>query len=846
MASQLSRHNPDAELQAAFRHHLPQRLRTLLRRARTQCRAGWDCNVLRSLHDEIAQLAGACGRYGMLETGERLLALESALAPAVAAHEVPDAASTAGIDALLDSLRPHLRQVSAGPGLPAWIQDAVPAAAKAPFPRCEVPPTNYQRQLGLAGDEAEDEPPAAANEALVAQPEQVVLPEQPRGPRVRIVNDDEPLVNELLLHLDQQGCDVALVERMDGLLELLRGAPPDLAVLVADARTPLEQLSPVLRDARRDPAHRVRLLVLLRDSDVELRLRTLRAGADRCVALPAGAGDAIAAALELAMVDQESPYRVLIVDDDAAQALFAQAILRRAGMETRVLGESLPVLDELDRFQPDLLLLDLNMPDCDGFELTALVRERDGYVNTPIVFLSGDQDEDRQFAALDAGGDDFLMKPIRPAHLVAAVTNRVRRARAAASRTRRTRRRDAASGLHERIQLLDALSEHLAASGGYAASGGLLAVEVQDATALRDRIGLAAFDQLLAQVGEFILRHARASAMTARHGEAAFLIFAPARREQELLALATELSAAVDDQRFGAQASAVRLAFAVCSFSAANNESAIALAAVEHTLRAACAQPDGIAVHAALEPDPNAIAQRIGSALASGSFNLAFQPIIPIRGAAGPHYQALLRLRHGEREFLAAELIPAAIRAGSIAAVDAWVVERCIGILSQRHHDGDPVCLFASQSIQGWSDAGRRGQLAAQLAAADVAAAVLVLEFRCEDVRASLRAWVDLAPALKQAGVRLSLAGVDTDAVAGGLIEHLPLDYIKLVPDLEDADLEEVVRTAHSRNLRVIAPRIETVARAERLRAANVDLLQGNYFQPPGAALEHAFPGGES
>ncbi|MGH8118747.1 MAG: EAL domain-containing protein, partial [Rhodanobacteraceae bacterium] len=270
------------------------------------------------------------------------------------------------------------------------------------------------------------------------------------------------------------------------------------------------------------------------------------------------------------------------------------------------------------------------------------------------------------------------------------------------------------------------------------------------------------------------------------------------------------------------------------------------LAAVERTLRTARAQPDGIAVHSSLGPDPNAIAERIGSALANGSFDLAFQPIIPIQGAAGPHYQALLRLRHGDREFLAAELIPAAIRTGSISAVDAWVVERCIGILSQRHQDGDPVCLFASQSLRGWDDAGRRGLLAARLAAAGIAADVLVLEFRCEEARASLRALVDLAPELKQAGVRLSLAGVDTETISTGLIEHLPLDFVKLAPDLADADLDEVVRTAHSHNLRVIAPRIETVARAERLRAASVDLLQGNYFQPPAAALDHVFPGGAS
>ena len=845
MALQLSQQDPGPELQAAFRRHLPQRLRTLLRRARAQCRTGWDCNVLRSLHDEIAMLAGACGRYGMLETGERLLALESALAVPIAAHGVPDETTNARIDALLDSLRPHLQQDSPGTALPAWMQDATPTAAREPFPRCEVPPEKYWLQLGIA-DVGGAGIPTHANDATIAPPEPQGLPEVPHGPRVRIVNDDDPSVNELLLRLEQHGCDVALVERFEELLEMLRRSPPDLAIVVADTDTPLERLAAALREARRDPARRVRLLVLLRGPAVEVQLRALRAGADRCIALPAASEEAVGAALELASVDQESAYRILIVDDDAPQALFAQAILRRAGMETRILEESLAVLDELDRFRPDLLLLDLNMPDCDGFELTALIRERDGYVNTPIVFLSGDQDEERQFAALDAGGDDFLVKPIRPTHLVAAVTNRVRRARMAASRMRRRRRRDAGTGLHERAQLLDALSEHLAASGGREAQGGLLAIEVCDAAALRNQLGLASFDQLLTQVGAFVVGHARVGCMTARHGNAGYLIFAPTRGEVELMALADELLKSARDSRFGARASAVELACAVCGFDASTTESAQALAAVERTLAAARAQPNLVALHSRLEPDPDAITQRIAAALASHSFGLTFQPVIPIHGAAEPQYQALLRLHADTREYVAAELVPVAIRTGSIAAIDTWVVQRCIAILAERLGAGDPVRLFASQSLQGWNDPERPSALRAALSEAGTQAGSLVLEFRAEEVRHNMRTLVGLAPVLRQAEVRLSLAGVDADAVAAGWIEHLPLDYVKLTPGLDGTALDGVVRAAHARGLRVVAPCVETVAQVERLRLASVDLLQGNYFRPPTADLGEAFPQAET
>lgn len=842
MATQPIQQDPAPELQEAFRRHLPRRLRTLLRRARTQCRTGWDCNVLRSLHDEIALLAGACGRYGMLETGERLLALESALAAPVAAHRVPDGTASAGIDALLDSLRPHVEQPLPGAGVPAWLQGGAALAGSAPFPRCEVPPDRYWVQLGITAVHGAAVAAPGANDAAAVPAEGAAAADAPQGPRVCVLNDDDALVNELLLRLEQQGCEVSLKPTLEGLLEQLRRDPPELAVVVADAATPLDRLARALREARADPARRARLLVLLRKPDVELQLRALRTGADRCVALPAPPEEVVGAAVELASVNEESAYRIMIVDDDAPQALFAQAILRRAGMETRVLNESLTVLEELDRFHPDLLLLDLNMPDCDGFELTALIRERDGYVNTPIVFLSGDEDEERQFAALDAGADDFLTKPIRPAHLVAAVTNRVRRARMAASRVRRKRRRDAGTGLHERAQLLDALADHLSAGVGGTATGGLLGIDVLAAQALRDQLGLAPFDQLLAQVGTFIAGRVPGGCMTSRHGACGYLVFAPALDERALTALADEILGAAREARFGARASAVELACAACALDAGTPESALALAAVERTLEAARAAPGRIAVHSQLAADPEALAARIGAALAAQAFRLAFQPVIPIRGAAEPQYQALLRLSVDGREYVARELVPVAARAGTLGDVDAWVLGRCVDILTERMREGDPVRLFASQSLPAWRGAARLQRLQSSLDAHGVQPGSLVVEFRAEDVQEHADALAELAPGLARMGVTLAIAGVGPDAVAASWMEHAAPGYVKLAPGLDDAAMADVVRAAHARGARIIAARVETLAQVERVRAAGAELLQGNYFRPPSAELGDAFP----
>jgi PleD family two-component response regulator len=86
-------------------------------------------------------------------------------------------------------------------------------------------------------------------------------------------------------------------------------------------------------------------------------------------------------------------------------------------------------LQALHNFTPDVILADLYMPQISGFELLALFRAHPRTAFTPVVLLSGDSDMEKRFAALHIGGDDYLTKPIRPRHLVAAVTGRARRAR---------------------------------------------------------------------------------------------------------------------------------------------------------------------------------------------------------------------------------------------------------------------------------------------------------------------------------------------------------------------------------------------------------------------------------
>jgi len=192
----------------------------------------------------------------------------------------------------------------------------------------------------------------------------------------------------------------------------------------------VDMLADWLTDHRGDDGSSSRVpIAVLSDQDVlDVRLAAMRGGAEVVFVLPEDA-DRIGPRLAGLIADRSEPYRVLIVDDDNSMRLFCASVLRHNNLDTRALATPEEAIQALHEFTPDVILADLYMPHISGFELLSVFRAHPRTAFTPVVLLSGDSDTEKRFAALHIGGDDYLTKPIRPRHLVAAVTGRARRAR---------------------------------------------------------------------------------------------------------------------------------------------------------------------------------------------------------------------------------------------------------------------------------------------------------------------------------------------------------------------------------------------------------------------------------
>ena len=118
--------------------------------------------------------------------------------------------------------------------------------------------------------------------------------------------------------------------------------------------------------------------------------------------------------------------KILVVDDDKEVVRLMRAYLENAGYEVLYAYNGEAAVHNLRREKPDLLLLDLMLPDRDGYDITRLVRSDAALAHIPIIILTARVDDTDKIIGLELGADDYVTKPYNPREVVARVRARLR------------------------------------------------------------------------------------------------------------------------------------------------------------------------------------------------------------------------------------------------------------------------------------------------------------------------------------------------------------------------------------------------------------------------------------
>jgi diguanylate cyclase (GGDEF)-like protein len=210
----------------------------------------------------------------------------------------------------------------------------------------------------------------------------------------------------------------------------------------------------------------------------------------------------------------------LIVDDDEMFGAHVEAILRSEGMEVTYLDEPERIFEVIDRFNPDLLLLDVMMPKVSGFEVCRMLRSINIWKELPILFLTAESSAEVRLECFRAGGDDYIEKPVIKEELLARIGVRLERIRFFKEKADR----DGLTNLPNRRAFLDMFKLRIAEGQRYNRPVSLCIIDLDKFKSVNDTYGHLAGDRVLVGLGKLLSSRFRTVDVRGRWGGEEFAV----------------------------------------------------------------------------------------------------------------------------------------------------------------------------------------------------------------------------------------------------------------------------------------------------------------------------------
>ena len=256
--------------------------------------------------------------------------------------------------------------------------------------------------------------------------------------------------------------------------------------------------------------------------DIATIVGLMRAGIDLTIPQEEGSSMVLNCVLDLVQNYEPEKYKVLVVEDSRVAVALIQRTLAENGIDSRAIRDPGMLLEELEAYRPDLVLMDMYMPRFTGVEATRVLRQMAAYHALPIVYLSGESDVGMQVEALRLGGDQFLIKPFNPVLLAAVVKTKIERLR----ETQRSTKLDGLTGLFNHT----AAKSRLKVMASRLTPGAQLTVAMLDIDhfkSINDTYGHPVGDQVIRGLAWLLKGRLRATDLIGRYGGEEFLLALP-------------------------------------------------------------------------------------------------------------------------------------------------------------------------------------------------------------------------------------------------------------------------------------------------------------------------------
>jgi len=560
--------------------------------------------------------------------------------------------------------------------------------------------------------------------------------------------------------------------------------------------------------------------------------------------------------------------RIMMVDDDAHTLDLVRSFLEEAGYHDFVeCTDARQALQLIERERPDLLFLDILMPEVSGFDILTFIRNHERLQHIPVVVLTAASDPATKLKALELGATEFFSKPVDQHEMQLRVRNTLN----AKAHQDRLTYFDPLTGLPNRHLLVDRLDRALEHVQRYDMTGALMHIELFGFREINDTLGPARADLLLQQIAHRLSEAIRGSELLfmaeagdsrptlARSGGAEYSLLIvgdlkpndvqsiakrilylanePFLVDQHELYVAVKIGIALFPQD-GADADTLRQNASV-AVRALRRQHSTALGAYQFY-----SEELNTGTRERLE-----LQSELRRAIERQEFELFYQPQYSIQRDRIVGLEALLRWQHPERGYVSpGSFIPMAEELGLIFEIGQFTLSSACNQIRRWQMDGlDPGVVAVNVSAQQFNHPSFVASVRGALAFSGIDPQRLKLEITESMLAVNFAQAARMLSQLREIGVRISIDDFGTGYSSLSYLRKLPIDELKVDRSFLDevetsADSAAIVRAilalARSLDLGVVAEGVETEGQLGFLRDHQCDSFQGFLYARPMPAVE--------
>ncbi|MGD9852329.1 MAG: EAL domain-containing protein [Nitrospirales bacterium] len=556
---------------------------------------------------------------------------------------------------------------------------------------------------------------------------------------------------------------------------------------------------------------------------------------------------------------------IMMVDDEPTTMEVMQAYLEDAGYRHFVLLEkSSRAIAEIEEKRPDILLLDLVMPEVTGFDILQQVRSHTRHQHLPVIILTSSSDAETKLKALDQGATDFLAKPVDPSELVLRVRNTL----AAKAYQNQLAYYDALTNLPNRSLFLDRLDWFLRRAERHHEILVMLHIRLNQYKRVTNTFGPQVADQVIAQVAKRISSCIRGSDVVGRgvadvnaldslfrvEGDEFSLLCPTMSHTEQATKLASRILQIMEEP-FNARGTEVSIwpSIGIASYPGDARDAMALIQCAVGASAQATGQEKGSFHFYSSEMNSKSFERMqmevdLRHAIEAKQLLLYYQPKVDVKHGHIVGVEALIRWRKPDGKMIFPDqFIPLAEDTGLIVPLGEWVLHEACAQMARWQAKGLWFQVAVNVSPKQFH-AGNLVQFVSEtLNANGVDPQYLTLELTESLLMKNAEEAVNTLTQLMALGLKISMDDFGTGYSSLSYLKRLPLHELKIdrsfLTDIttnsgDKALVSVVIYLAHEFGLQVVAEGVETQEQLDLLISLHCDQYQGYFFSRPISATD--------